>query len=200
MLEGLDGAGTSTQLGMLDRRLDVEGIRHAATWEPTDGPVGMLLRSILARDVNLLPTTTAMLYAADRNQHVNDPDAGIVALATQGVLVVSDRYVFSSLAYQSIQCGFDYVLGLNEGFPLPQLLIFLDTPVQVSQTRLASRTKVELFDGASFQARVRDAYLAAFEKFRPTGMRICVVDGNRSAEEIHREIWNLTSALPITRM
>ncbi|HVO39007.1 MAG TPA: dTMP kinase [Spirochaetia bacterium] len=200
MLEGLDGAGTSTQLRMLDRKLDAEGVRHAATWEPTDGPVGLLLRSILAREVGLHPATTAMLYAADRNQHVNDPDTGIVALASQGVLVVSDRYVFSSLAYQSIQCGFEYVLGLNAGFPLPQLLIFLDTPVEVSQARLASRTKVELFDGVSFQTRVRDAYLQAFDRFRSTGMRICVVDGNRPADEIHREIWNLTSALPITRM
>ena len=200
VLEGLDGSGTSTQLKMLSRRLTAEGRRHAATWEPTDGPFGSLLRSILAREVEALPTTIAMLYAADRNQHVNEPETGILALARKGVLVVSDRYVFSSLAYQSIECGFDYVLGLNAGFPLPELLFFLDTPVEVSQARLAGRDRVELFDGVDFQSRVRDGYLESIERFRSSGMRICIINGDRTADSISDEIWTITGALPITRM
>ena len=200
VLEGLDGSGTSTQLKMLARRLTAEGRLHSATWEPTDGPVGLLLRSILAREVKALPTTLAMLYAADRNQHVHAPETGIVALAKKGVLVVCDRYVFSSLAYQSVECGFDYVLGLNAGFPLPELLFFLDTPVEVSQARLAGRDTVELFDGIEFQSRVRKGYLESIERFRSSGMRICTIDGQRTADSISDEIWTITSALPITRM
>lgn len=200
VLEGLDGAGTSTQLKMLDRRMDKEGMPHVATWEPTDGPVGTLLRSILAQDVKLQPTTVARLYAADRNEHVKAPETGIAAMAASGRLVVCDRYIFSSLAYQSIECGYEYVAELNAEFPLPRLLFFLDTPVEVSQARLAGRSKVELFDGISFQKRVRQAYLQAFEKYGKTGMTLCVVDGNRPPEQIHEEIWNIASALPITRV
>ncbi len=177
-----------------------EGIPHDATWEPTDGPVGKLLRSILAQDVKLQPTTVARLYAADRNEHVNAPETGIAAVAASGRLVVCDRYIFSSLAYQSIECGYDFVFGLNSEFPLPQLLFFLDTPVEVSQARLAGRRKVELFDGISFQKRVRQAYLQAFEKFGNTGMTLCVIDGDRPPEQIHEEIWTLASALPITKV
>ena len=185
---------------MLSRRLTAEGRPHSATWEPTDGPVGLLLRSILAREVQALPTTVAMLYAADRNQHVHAPDTGIIAQARKGVLVLSDRYIFSSLAYQSIECGFEYVLGLNSGFPLPELLFFLDTPVEVSQARLAGRNKVELFDGMEFQSRVRKGYLESFQRFRSSGMRICTISGDRPADSISDEIWTITSALPITRM
>ncbi len=148
----------------------------------------------------MLPATVAMLYAADRYEHVNAPETGILARASQGELVISDRYVFSSLAYQSIECGFDFVFGLNSGFPLPQRLIFIDTPVDVSQKRLSGRGKAELFDGHSFQARVRENYLAAMEKYRSSAMEISVVDGDRPKEDIHEEIWKIVSGLPITGM
>ncbi len=200
VLEGLDGAGTSTQLTLLSKRLEGAGVGHVATWEPTDGPVGTLLRAILARDVKALPTTIAMLYAADRNEHVNAPQTGILARASRGELVISDRYVFSSLAYQSIDCGLDYVLSLNQGFPLPQCLFFIDTPVEVSQKRLSARGKAELFDDLKFQARVRENYMAAMERFRPSGMTICVIDGDRPEAAIHEEIWKILSGLPITGM
>jgi len=171
-----------------------------ATFEPTDGPVGKMLRLILAKEVKALPATVAMLYAADRNEHVNAPQTGIAARAERGELVVSDRYLFSSLAYQSIECGLDFVSGLNSGFPLPQCMIFIDTPVEVSQKRLAGRGKAELFDGQTFQARVRENYLADMERYRSSGMVISVVDGNRPQEAIHEEIWKILSGLPITGM
>ena len=200
VLEGLDGAGTSTQLSLLSNRLKHAGKPHTATWEPTDGPVGKLLRAILAGQVKMLPTTTAMLYAADRNEHVNAAETGIAARASRGELVISDRYIFSSLAYQSIDCGLDFVFALNERFPLPQCLLFIDTPVEVSQRRLSGRGKAELFDGQVFQARVRENYMAAFEKYRSSGMAISIIDGDRPQDAIHEEIWKILSGLPITGM
>jgi len=200
VLEGLDGAGTSTQLKLLSQRLSSAGKKHTATWEPTDGPVGKLLRAILAREVKALPTTTAMLYAADRNEHLHAPEAGILATASRGELVVCDRYLFSSLAYQSIECGFDFVWNLNQGFPFPQCLLFIDTPVEVSQERLSLRNKAELFDSVTFQARVRENYLAALERFAASGMAISIVNGDRPAGAIHEEIWKILSGLPITGM
>jgi len=170
---------------------------HAATFEPTDGPVGALLRKILARDVRAHPATVAMLYAADRNEHVNDPESGILARTSRGELVICDRYLFSSLAYQSVDSGFDYVFGLNRRFPVPQCLLFLDTPVEVCQRRLSRRGKAELFDGAAFQSRVRENYLSVIERFRPTGMEIFILPGDRSEQAIAEEIWKILSSLPI---
>lgn len=196
VLEGLDGAGTTTQIRLLCDRLAREGRAHFETFEPTDGPVGRLIRSILARRVPALPLTVALLFAADRNQHVAGPH-GLIERAGRGELVVSDRYLFSSLAYQSIECGFERVLALNEGFPLPELLVFLDTPVAVSQARIGRRTRRELYDGAGFQARVREGYLRAFEHFEGCGMRVLTLDGERPAEEIHEAIWTEIARLPI---
>lgn len=199
VLEGLDGAGTTTQMRLLCDRLAREGRAHAGTFEPTDGPVGKLIRSILARRVKVLPLTVAMLFAADRHQHLAGPD-GIIERANRGELVVSDRYLFSSLAYQSLECGFERVLGLNDGFPLPELLVFLDTPVAVSQARIDRRTRRELYDGAGFQARVREGYLRAIEHFEASGMRVVVLDGDRQAEEIHEAIWTETARVPIHKV
>jgi dTMP kinase len=140
-----------------------------------------------------------MLFAADRHQHLAGPD-GVIERARRGELVVSDRYLFSSLAYQSIECGFERVLGLNEGFPLPQLLVFMDTPVAVSQARIDRRTRRELYDGVGFQARVREGYLRAIEYFEGSGMRVFTVDGDRPPEDIHEAIWTETSRLPIQKV
>jgi dTMP kinase len=199
VLEGLDGAGTTTQARLLCERLGREGRAYAGSYEPTDGPVGRLIRSILSHRVRALPLTVAMLFAADRHQHLAGPD-GIIERVNRGEVVVSDRYLFSSLAYQSIECGFDRVLGLNEGFPLPQLLVFLDTPVAVSQARIGRRTKRELYDGAGFQARVREGYLRAIAHFEGSGMRLLSLDGDRPPEDLHEAIWTETARLPIQKV
>lgn len=198
VLEGLDGAGTTTQLRLLSERLARDGRPHVATCEPTDGIIGRMLRRILARDIKAHPRTVALLYAADRSEHVHEPQVGIEARARGGELVICDRYLFSSLAYQGQECGDDYVLGLNSGFPLPQTLIFLDTPVEVCQERLAARRASELYDGAAFQARVREAYLRAIERYAGTGMRVTLVNGDRPAGLIHGDMWKIIEAMPIT--
>ena len=146
-----------------------------------------------------LPLTVALLFAADRHQHLAGPD-GVIERSERGELVVSDRYLFSSLAYQSIECGFRRVLELNEDFPLPELLVFLDTPVAVSQARLDRRISRELYDESGFQARVREGYFQAIEHFEGAGMRVLVLDGERSPEDIHESIWTETARLPIHKV
>ncbi|MGA2977676.1 MAG: dTMP kinase [Spirochaetia bacterium] len=200
VLEGLDGAGTSTQLKLLSERLTREDKPHTATWEPTDGPMGRMLRSILAGEARAHPRTIALLYAADRSEHVNEPVTGIEARVRKGELVICDRYLFSSLAYQSIECGFEFVLGLNSGFPLPQCLLFLDTPVEVCQERLSQRGRKELYDAIAFQEKVRESYLRAIELYADTGMQVSLLDGDRPAGLIHGDIWKILSALPINAL
>ncbi len=200
VLEGLDGAGTTTQLRMLDERLSREGAPHWATWEPTDGAVGKMLRAILARQVRAHPRTIALLYAADRSEHVFEPQAGIESRTRRGELVISDRYLFSSLAYQGTESGWEWVRGLNSAFPLPQCVIFVDTPVEVCQERLAARRNEELYDGVAFQTRVRESYLRAMESFSGSGMRVCLVNGDRAAGLIHGDIWKILSSVPISEV
>ncbi len=195
VLEGLDGSGTTTQMKLLHERLAAAGAPFWTTWEPTDGPIGALIRTILARRAAALPRSIALLYAADRAEHLFSA-GGIVERTTRGELVVSDRYIFSSLAYQSIDLGFDFVQALNGDFPLPRCVIFLDTPVEVCQQRIARRGERELFDGFQFQTRVREGYLSAFERYKGSGMRLEVLDGNRSEGEISADIWKVISSLP----
>ncbi len=197
MLEGLDGAGTTTQMHLLSERLAREGRAHCATWEPTDGPVGRLIRAILHREVPARPETVAMLFAADRNEHLHAPGSGIVARAARGEVVICDRYIFSSLAYQSQSCDPDLVRSLNDAFPLPELLLFLDTPVDVCQERLSRRGREELYDGHAFQSKVRAEYLRSMERYRCSGMRIERIPGDRPAGLIHGDLWTLVAGLPI---
>ena len=200
VLEGLDGSGTTTQMRLLAERLARERTPHAATWEPTDGPIGKLLRSILARETRAHPRSIALLYAADRNEHLYTPVTGMEARAKKGEIVICDRYLFSSLAYQSIECGIEYVAGLNSAFPLPQCLVFLDTPVEVCQERLRERGKAELYDAFAFQTRVRESYLKAIERFHGSGMHVSILDGDRPAGIIHGDVWKILSGLPILGM
>jgi dTMP kinase len=200
VLEGLDGAGTTTQMKLLAERLGREGRPHFATWEPTDGPVGRLIRCVLHREIPARPETVALLFAADRTEHIHAPDVGIAARAARGEIVISDRYLFSSLAYQSQACDPGFVRSLNGGFPLPALLIFLDTPVDVCQERLARRGREELYDGHGFQSKVRAEYLRSFERFRSSGMRIERIPGDRPPALIHGELWTLLSGLPIHKV
>ena len=130
VFEGIDGAGTSTQIAVLKNRPDAD--RFFFTTEPTDGPTGKFLRSMLKGDLGLDPRTAAYLFAADRAEHLWGKSAlngSVVKKCSEGKIVVSDRYLFSSLAYQSVTCGDQLPRMLNEPFPLPQLLFFFEIDI-----------------------------------------------------------------------
>ena len=197
VLEGLDGSGTTTQLALLHSRLGSLGKPHHCTSEPTEGPVGTLIRSALRGNVALDHGTIAYLFAADRHEHLFAIEDGIVARTKRGELVVSDRYLFSSLAYQGLLCGKDLVRALNDRFPLPADVIFLDTPVNVSQRRISGRPGREIFDDEALQSKVRELYLDAFEAYGATAMRVHVLDGAAPVEQVAVEVWNVVRSLPI---
>ncbi len=197
VLEGLDGAGTTTQLSLIDRRLGDVGVPHYCTFEPTDGAIGRLIRDILAKTLPVQPQTLALLFAADRMEHVESN--GIRSHLDGGELVVCDRYLFSSFAYQSIHCGFDYVASINEDFPLPELLVFLETPPEVCQQRRQDRGRPDLFDGMAMQKEVRQRYELAIDSFRHTSMNVRWIDGTPRAEEIGENIWNIMLEMSIIK-
>ncbi len=199
VLEGLDGAGTTTQLRLLEGRFAARRVRSHCTWEPTDGSVGGLIRSALKGELRFQPRTLALLFAADRWEHLYAPVSGIRDRVAAGEVVVSDRYLFSSLAYQGVEWSFEGVLDLHQGLPLPAHVIYLDTPVEVCQQRLAARAGREIFDAAGVQTRVAEAYERAFAHFAPTQLRVHRIDGRLPPERVAEQVWNVVAGLPIIK-
>ena len=197
VLEGLDGAGTTTQLRRISSRLESSGRACHSTAEPTDGPIGRLIRSALRNEIALDPCTLALLFAADRNEHLFAGDAAIVRLVEKGIVVLCDRYVFSSLAYQSIGCGYDFVYSLNHRFPLPEHLFFLDVPPEECQRRLAGRPGIELFERIELQQEILSYYRRGMDAIAGSGTRITLVDGTLPIKEVEEKIWSVISGAPI---
>jgi dTMP kinase len=187
VIEGLDGAGTTTQMKAVTEACDLAGVTCHATFEPTSSPLGTLVRSVLRKEVVTTPLALAMLFSADREDHLHHPISGIVQRLASGALVISDRYLFSSLAYQSVECGFERVSALND-FPIPKYVVYLDTPVDACLSRIQHRDDGrELFEHQEFLEQVRDNYEVIFADL-PDEVTFIRIDGRKKREEITEEI------------
>ena len=192
VVEGLDGAGTTTQSRLLAAALRAEGRRVHVTAEPSSGPVGSLARLVLARRLGgapgdpargFDPAALALLFAADRLDHVA---AEIAPRLASGEDVVCDRFTLSSLAYQSLTCGdVSWVEAINARAPSPDLTLFLRVAPQIALARRAAETGAgELFEVPEFQRAVARSYEAAVERLRARGERVEVVDGERPPPDV----------------
>lgn len=190
VFEGLDGSGTTTQLGVLKKKLGKLSRPACITCEPTDNSIGKLIHSVLEKKDVLHPESLARLFAADRTEHLYGEN-GILQNLNDKKLVISDRYIFSSHAYQSFQCDFNLIVEMNRNFPLPQLLIFLDLDPGIGQKRLHARGEQELFDNISTQQKVREAYYRSFDLFKNTGMKLEIIQAGESIESVSENIWEI---------
>ncbi|HEQ72025.1 MAG TPA: dTMP kinase [Spirochaetia bacterium] len=197
VLEGLDGAGTTTQTTRLAKRFQAAGISVTTTCEPTDGPVGRLIRSVLRKEEQVRPETLAMLFAADREEHLFRERDGILTELSRGKLVLCDRYLFSSLAYQSVTTGLEFVRRLNDRFPLPRIVVYLATPPAICLKRRMARSSQELFEETAFQEKVAAAYAAVFAEYHGPKVEVIEVDGTLPPEKITGLLWKRLSSLPI---
>jgi len=187
VFEGLDGAGTTTQMQLLAEACDRADTPCRATFEPTDKPIGRLVRSVLQKQILTTPLALAMLYAADREDHLNNPVYGIIHDLEAGKLVISDRYLYSSLSYQGVECDFEKIASLNE-FPSPQYVFFIDTPVDECLRRINSRgNEVELFEKKEFLHKVKENYERIFSSLDPQ-VTLVRLDGLLKIEEIASQI------------
>lgn len=188
VLEGLDGAGTTTQAQLLDQALSAKGHRVHRTREPSDGPIGVQIRQILRRRLvrrggdALTPETIALLFAADRTDHLADEVEPALA---DGQVVVCDRYVHSSIAYQGVELETDWVTAINHHARAADLVLFLDVPVEDCLRRIGGRGEAELFEERTFLERVVAGYEAAFERRTDPWVR---VDGTASIDDVHAAI------------
>jgi dTMP kinase len=198
VFEGGDGSGTTTQLGLLRNRFTTSAILPSLypTSEPTDGPIGLLIRSALKGELPLQRETLATLFAADRNEHVYAP-GGIVDRSQQGELVISDRYVLSSLVYQGIDCGEALARRLNDQFPFPELLLFFDIASEQAITRMEGRQVKEIYEYLDFQIQVRERYRSLLPWYAQEGVRVVIIDASQSLKAVAAEIWRALKEMPI---
>jgi dTMP kinase len=188
VIEGIDGAGTTTQCTRYAARLRAAGRRVHVTREPSAGPVGALLRQVLTHRVVLPKSrqaqTMALLFAADRRDHLAHE---VEPRLAEGYVVLSDRYDLSSLTYQSLSeedKGYEvasptvaWIRALNQGARRPDVTVVIDVSPEVAAERRRARGGAEeLLEAASLQARLARAYRSA-EAFVP-GDRLIHVDGD----------------------
>lgn len=198
VFEGLDGAGTTTQAKKLANH---PGALQPAefTCEPTVFATGRLIRTLLKGPEFAQWETLALLFAADRNEHLERPETGIRARIGAGITVVSDRYLFSSLAYQGAYADPGLVEALNAPFPFPQHLFFIDTPLdeahrRISERRNTNRDEGDSLEERSIQARVAPRYRRIIEscadspEAREGLMKVHWIEGDGSADDVFRAI------------
>jgi dTMP kinase len=197
VLEGGDGTGTSTQLGILQKRLSA-GAYPATyfTFEPTDGPIGSLIRQALHRSPALQHHTIAHLFAADRYEHLYG-ESGIAERCQRGELVICDRYVPSSLVYQGLACGDDTPAFLNSRFPCPELILFFELDPTVAEQRYSKREKQDMFEHLAFQKRVHEMYEQILPVYCEQGSKLVRIDAAQSIEEVAKQVWSALENLPI---
>ena len=185
VIEGLDGSGTTTLLKNMSDFLFAKKIKHIKTFEPTDKKTGGFLRKVLSGNILLEEETIAYLFAADRNEHIYGKDEGIIKLLQSHDFIICDRYLFSSIAYQSIGADPHLVVELNSHFPLPEYLIFLDVPVEECQHRLKKRnTQKEIYDALEIQKKVLENFNNSIDLFGDSKMKVLRVDGTQSPRAI----------------
>ena len=169
VLEGIDGAGTTTQTRRLAERLRQDGCQVVTTCEPSSGPVGNLIRQALERRLRLNGdkaleldwATLALLFAADRTDHVS---RCIEPALQSGAHVICDRYDLSSCIYQSLtspdpELALRWVQDLNRQVRRPDLTVVLDIDPDVAEIRRSKRgTEPELFERRGLQQRLAVAY------------------------------------------
>ena len=181
VFEGLDGSGTTTQVSALRDWLAGRGVEVAVTHEPSDGLVGSLLREAIEERAVFDPVTLALGFAADRADHLAAPGRGVVATLKTGAWVLCDRYVLSSLAYQSGQgVPLDWLAELNRFARTPDLTIFIDTPPEECLRRIEARGVPGMFHDLDHLQRTLAGYRAALAGWPPLAGRLLEIDGSGS--------------------
>jgi len=173
---------------------------------------GRFIRTVLKGDIKLSPATIAYLFAADRCEHLygsyigtnseQPKDCGIVKRTKSGELCISDRYLFSSLAYQSPECGSELPSKINEDFPLPEIVFYFVISPSISLKRITNRDVTEIYEKQEILDKIAAEYeriFCEYEKEHPE-INIIRIDATQDPDKIEKIIWNEIEKLPIQGM
>lgn len=186
VLEGIDGSGKTTQIKRLVKALpDIY-----TTMEPTCGEMGRLLRKYLSGELKSDSRAIAALFAADRLDHVANTETGILNKINNGITVVSDRYYFSSYAYQGVDVDMDWVVSLNsqaKALLKPDLQIFIDISPQTAMDRITlGRDAVDVYEEIGRLSATREKFLDIIRGCPDEN--VVIVDGNCTEEKVAERI------------
>jgi dTMP kinase len=173
-IEGIDGCGKTTQAKLLTKKL---GKSHHAiyTAEPSQGKVGTYIRNYLYGEKRLSIVLEALLFAADRIEHLENE---VIPALNEGRLVISDRYVYSSLAYQGAAgLSIEWIEKVNEYALKPDLAVFIDVDLETVMSRL--KDKKSVMENTETLQKVRDVYRMFVSKDE-----LVRIDGNRGEAEV----------------
>lgn len=178
-IEGLDASGKTTQAHRLVRNLRQRDFEAVYTTEPSSGEIGRFLRArILQRKKRAPSVVEALLFAVDRIDHV---ERRIKPALQKGKIVVCDRYMFSSIAYQGAEgLNIEWIEEINGSVLPPDIAIYLDVPPEVVVKRM--KRKRSVMERLQVQRRVREVYMKLVESGRLT-----LIDGNRTADEVSKD-------------
>jgi dTMP kinase len=195
VLEGLDGAGTTTQTAKLQARCTRRGIPSFLTNEPTSDPVGTFIRRLLTGQErgsdgsSYRPDEDVMglLFAADRLAHSRVIDARLEA----GEHVICDRYVYSSMAYQTLDpaVSAEWVIDVNQGCAVPDMTVFLKVPVEVCVQRLSARRgNAAVYETRALLETVARNYEKLVHVYQAHFGPVVTLDGTKDVDEVHAAV------------
>jgi len=189
VIEGVDGAGKTTQIQRLADNLTADGYEVFVTSEPTckavnhaPTAVGGIISDVLKGKIEMSASSMAALFLADRVLHNTDGEFGIKSLISRGVCVICDRYYYSSCAYQGLDSDLDWVIGQNINCPdiiRPDVCVFLDLDPETASMRRQTRgEEIEIFERPEVKtSTVRDKFLRVFEKLSDDNIKHVDADG-----------------------
>ena len=196
--EGIDGSGKSTQVKLLTRQLEATGHKVYATFEPTDSPIGKMIRDIFSGRMEADHKVIAGLFVADRLDHLLNKTNGVLKMLNEGYTVITDRYYFSSYAYHSPYMSMDWVIETNRlsaELLRPDINIYIDISAEESMQRIAKgRTSTELYETLDNLKQVRNLYAEAFKKLKDVE-KITSINGERTELEIAADVWSVIAGL-----
>jgi len=182
-IEGIDGSGKTTQARRLVKTLTKKGYDTIYTTEPSKGIYGKIIREHILQGSNRVPTVVeSVLFAADRIDHVENE---IKPLLKAGKIVVCDRYVYSSIAYQGASdINPEWIIEINKHAIKPDLAIYIDVPPKIVINRIKRRKTV--METLQTQKKVRKLYLKLVKK-----KQLKMVDGNAPIKEVAEVVENM---------
>lgn len=182
VFEGIDGSGKGTQSKLLKSWFQKKSCKVFLTEEPTKTKIGSIIKKIIKnKKATLMPETQALLFTADRAEHVKK----IRQKLEEKFVVICDRYYFSTLAYQGAGgLNENWIKQLNKFAIKPNLTIVLDLSPELGLKRIKNRNSTSYFEKLKFLKKVRENY----KKICSSSESAVVVDASKSIEQVHRNI------------
>ena len=187
-VEGIDGSGKSTTIREIKRYLESKGEAVYLTAEPTTRATGKIVRNFLSEtnsDTPLIHEMLALAFAADRINHLREE---IWPALRKKQTVITDRYFFSSIAYQSLNVSYEWVKGINRFATLPDVLVFIDVSVDKAVERLTKfRTSTEIYEKRDLLQQIDRNYREVIKEFEDN-LKVIYLNGNLDIDKIYGDV------------